>query len=263
VGRHPDGQHERRGRVTAVGPALDHVRQADEGLLAPPHDPDFVHQDPWRALRILGEFVDGFDALARVGRAVAVFGSARMSPDSPYYDAAVAVGHGLAERGYGVITGGGPGIMEAANRGAAEAGGLSIGLNIELPFEQQANAYANLRIDFRYFFARKMMFVRFASAYVVLPGGFGTLDELSECLTLVQTGKSRRIPIILVGGTFWQGFLDWLDDTVAAEGMIGENDVGLMRVIDEPDAIVEAIFEFYENRGFQPSRDEREKLLNL
>ena len=153
--------------------------------------------------------------------------------------------------------------MEAANRGAFAGKSPAIGLNILLPNEVGGNDFQDVSFDFRYFFARKMMFVRFASAYVVLPGGFGTLDELSECLTLVQTGKSRRIPIILVGGDYWQGLLDWLNDTVAGEGMIGEHDIGLMRVIDEPDAVVEAIFEFYESRGFQPSRDEREKLLNL
>jgi uncharacterized protein (TIGR00730 family) len=162
-----------------------------------------------------------------------------------------------------VISGGGPGLMQAANHGAHAGRAPAIGLNILLPHEQAGNEYKDISLNFRYFFARKMMFVRFASAYVVLPGGYGTLDELSECLTLVQTGKSRRIPIILVGGTYWQGLLAWLRDTVAAEGMIGEHDIGLMRVIDEPDSVVEAIFEFYESRGFQPSRDEREKLLDL
>ena len=153
--------------------------------------------------------------------------------------------------------------MQAANHGAHAGRAPAVGLNIELPNEQAGNQYQDVSLDFRHFFARKMMFVRFASAYVVLPGGFGTLDELTECLTLVQTGKTRRIPIVLVGGEFWQGFLDWLVDKVAGEGMIGEHDLGLMRVIDDPDAVVEAIFSFYENRGFQPSRDEREKLLNL
>jgi uncharacterized protein (TIGR00730 family) len=235
VDRQPDGQHERRGRITAVGRALNHVRQADEGLLAPPHDPDFVHQDPWRALRILGEFVDGFDALARVGRAVAVFGSARMSPDNPYYNAAVQVGHGLAERGYGVITGGGPGIMEAANRGAADAGGLSIGLNIELPFEQQANPYANLRIDFRYFFARKMMFVKYSEAFIVFPGGFGTLDELFEAVTLIQTGKVRHFPVVLYGSDYWRGLVEWARDTLLVEGMIGRQDLEILQLCDDPE----------------------------
>jgi uncharacterized protein (TIGR00730 family) len=235
--RHTDGQHERRGRITATGPALSHVGQADEGLLAPPRDPDFVHQDPWRALRILGEFVDGFDALARVGRAVAVFGSARIQPDSPYYQAAVTVGHGLAERGYGVITGGGPGIMEAANRGASEAGGLSIGLNIELPFEQKVNQYANLRIDFRYFFARKMMFVKYSEAFVVFPGGFGTLDELFEAVTLIQTGKVRHFPVVLYSSDYWGGLLEWARERLLPEGMISADDLDILRVCDDPDEV--------------------------
>jgi uncharacterized protein (TIGR00730 family) len=235
--RPAEGQHERRGRVTASGRALRHVRQADEGLLAPPSDPEFVHQDPWRALRILGEFVDGFDALARIGRAVAVFGSARMSPDNPYYDAAVAVGHGLAKRGYAVITGGGPGVMEAANRGAAEAGGLSIGLDIELPFEQKANRYANLRIDFRYFFARKVMFVKYSEAFVVFPGGFGTLDELFEAVTLIQTRKVRHFPVVLFGSEYWGGLVDWARDTLAPQGMIGPHDLDILQLCDDPDEV--------------------------
>jgi uncharacterized protein (TIGR00730 family) len=245
--RHTDGQHERRGRITTTGRALDGVRQADEGLLAPPRDPDFVHQDPWRALRILGEFVDGFDALARVGRAVAVFGSARMPADSPYYEAAIRVGHGLAERGYGVITGGGPGIMEAANRGAAEAGGLSIGLNIELPFEQKVNQYANLRIDFRYFFARKMMFVKYAEAFVVFPGGFGTLDELFEAVTLIQTGKVRHFPMVLFGSEYWSGLVDWARDRLLVEGMIGPRDLDILQLSDDPDEVC-ALATAYEAR---------------
>ncbi len=164
-----------------------------------------------------------------------MFGSARMSPDNRYYDAAVAVGHGLAERGYGVITGGGPGIMEAANRGAAEAGGLSIGLNIELPFEQKANPYANLRIDFRYFFARKMMFVKYAEAFVVFPGGFGTLDELFEAVTLIQTGKVRHFPVVLFGSDYWRGLVEWARDTLLPQGMIGELDLDILQLCDDPE----------------------------
>jgi uncharacterized protein (TIGR00730 family) len=192
-----------------------------------------------------------------------MFGSARVQSDHAYYETAKTIARKLSDAGFAVISGGGPGLMEAVNSGAHAGRAPAIGLNILLPHEQAGNEYKDISLNFRYFFARKMMFVRFASAYVVLPGGYGTLDELSECLTLVQTGKSRRIPIILVGGTYWQGLLAWLRDTVAAEGMIGEHDIGLMRVIDEPDSVVEAIFEFYESRGFQPSRDEREKLLDL
>ena len=220
-------------------------------------------QEAWRVLGIMAEFQMAADRLNGVRPAVSMFGSARIRNDHPYYETAKTIARKLSDAGFSVISGGGPGLMEAVNHGAHAGRAPAVGLNIVLPTEQAGNQYQDISVNFRYFFARKMMFVRFASAYVVLPGGFGTLDELTECLTLVQTGKSRRIPIILVGGTFWQGFLDWMEDKVAGEGMIGENDVGLMRVIDEPDAIVEAIFTFYENRGFQPSRDEREKLLNL
>jgi uncharacterized protein (TIGR00730 family) len=220
-------------------------------------------QEAWRVLGIMAEFQMAADRLNGVRPAVSMFGSARVKEDHPYYRTAKTIARKLSDAGFSVISGGGPGIMQAANNGAYEGRAPAIGLNIVLPNERSSNQYQDISINFRYFFARKMMFVRFASAYVVLPGGFGTLDELTECLTLVQTGKSRRIPIVLVGGVYWHGLLDWLTDKVAAEGMIGEHDVGLMRVIDDPDAVVEAIFSFYENRGFQPSRDEREKLLNL
>ncbi|MGE5739693.1 MAG: TIGR00730 family Rossman fold protein, partial [Betaproteobacteria bacterium] len=217
-------------------------------------------QEAWRVLGIMAEFQMAADRLNGVRPAVSMFGSARVSADHPYYQIAQTIARKLSDAGFSVISGGGPGIMEAANHGAHAGRAPAIGLNIVLPHEQASSPYQDISVNFRYFFARKMMFVRFASAYVVLPGGYGTLDELSECLTLVQTGKSRRIPIILVGGAYWQGLLDWLNETVAGEGMIGEHDIDLMRVIDEPDAVVEAIFSFYENRGFQPSRDEREKL---
>ena len=220
-------------------------------------------QEAWRLLGIMAEFQMAADRLNGVRPAVSMFGSARVQSDHAYYETAKTIARKLSDAGFAVISGGGPGLMEAVNSGAHAGRAPAIGLNILLPHEQAGNEYKDISLNFRYFFARKMMFVRFASAYVVLPGGYGTLDELSECLTLVQTGKSRRIPIILVGGTYWQGLLAWLRDTVAAEGMIGEHDIGLMRVIDEPDAVVEAIFEFYESRGFQPSRDEREKLLDL
>lgn len=220
-------------------------------------------QEAWRVLGIMAEFQMAADRLNGVRPAVSVFGSARVKPDHPYFTTARTIARKLSDAGFSVISGGGPGIMQAANQGAHAGRAPAVGLNIGLPNEQTSNQYQDIEINFRYFFARKMMFVRFASAYVVLPGGYGTLDELTECLTLVQTGKSRRIPIILVGSPYWQGLLDWLAGTVTAEGMIGEHDVDLMRVIDDPDAVVEAIFSFYENRGFQPSRDEREKLLNL
>jgi uncharacterized protein (TIGR00730 family) len=211
----------------------------------------------------MAEFQTAADRLNGLRPAVSMFGSARIKDDHPYYATAQTIARKLSDAGFAVISGGGPGLMEAANHGAHAGRAPAVGLNIVLPNERAGNQYQDVSLNFRYFFARKMMFVRFASAYVVLPGGYGTLDELTECLTLVQTGKSRRIPIILVGGAFWQGFLDWLRERLVAEGMIGEHDIDLMRVIDDPDAVVEAIFEFYENRGFQPSRDEREKLLNL
>jgi uncharacterized protein (TIGR00730 family) len=230
-------EQRRVGRVTTKGPAEDRMRSADEGLLERQEDPGFVHTDPWRVLRIMGEFVDGFDVLARVGLAVTVFGSARVKADSPYYAAAREVGHGLAERGFAVITGGGPGIMEAANRGASEAGGLSIGCNIELAHEQSPNPYANLSIDFRYFFVRKTMFVKYSEAFVVFPGGFGTLDELFEALTLIQTGKVKRFPVVLYGSEYWGGLLGWIEKRLAVEGMVSDVDLALVQVVDTTEEV--------------------------
>jgi uncharacterized protein (TIGR00730 family) len=230
-------EERRKGRVTTKGKGDQRLRQADEGLLQRQEDPGFVHTDPWRVLRIMGEFVDGFDVLARVGMAVTVFGSARIKEGSPYYDAAREVGRGLAERGYAVITGGGPGLMEAANRGAQEAGGLSIGCNIELPHEQSPNPYANLSIDFRYFFVRKTMFVKYSEAFVVFPGGFGTLDELFEALTLIQTGKVKRFPVVLYGSDYWSGLLDWVQSRLAVEGMVSAVDLALVQVVDTTEEV--------------------------
>ncbi len=230
-------EERRKGRVTTKGKGDQRLRQADEGLLQRQEDPGFVHTDPWRVLRIMGEFVDGFDVLARVGMAVTVFGSARIADGSPYYEAARAVGRGLAERGYAVITGGGPGLMEAANRGAQEAGGLSIGCNIELPHEQAPNPYANLSIDFRYFFVRKTMFVKYSEAFVVFPGGFGTLDELFEALTLIQTAKVERFPVVLYGSEYWSGLLDWLKERALEEGMVWARDLELIQVVDTTDEV--------------------------
>jgi uncharacterized protein (TIGR00730 family) len=230
-------EERRVGRVTTKGPAEERMRSADEGLLQRQEDPGFVHTDPWRVLRIMGEFVDGFDVLARIGLAVTVFGSARIQPDSPYYAAAREVGAGIAKRGFAVITGGGPGIMEAANRGANEAGGLSIGCNIELPHEQSPNPYANLSIDFRYFFVRKTMFVKYSEAFVVFPGGFGTMDELFEALTLIQTAKVKRFPVVLYGSDYWGGLLDWVHGTLATEGMVSASDLALVQVVDTTDEV--------------------------
>ena len=230
-------EERRKGRVTTKGEGDQRLRQADEGLLQRQEDPGFVHTDPWRVLRIMGEFVDGFDVLARVGMAVTLFGSARIKEGSPYYDAAREVGRGLAERGYAVITGGGPGLMEAANRGANEAGGLSIGCNIELPHEQSPNPYANLSIDFRYFFVRKTMFVKYSEAFVVFPGGFGTLDELFEALTLIQTSKVERFPVVLYGSEYWSGLLDWTRDRLLVDGMVSEADLDLIQVVDSTEEV--------------------------
>ena len=220
-------------------------------------------QEAWRVLGIMAEFQMATERLRGIRPAVSMFGSARIKAGHPYHDKTQEIARKLSDAGFSVISGGGPGLMEAANQGAFAGRSPAIGLNIMLPQEPGGNPYQDIGINFRYFFARKMMFVRFASAYVVLPGGFGTLDELTECLTLVQTGKSRRIPIILVGASFWRGLLDWFADKLVGEDMIGEHDLDLVRVIDDPDAIVEAIFHFYENRGFQPTLAEREKMLNL
>ena len=220
-------------------------------------------REAWRLLGIMAEFAIATESLQGIRPAISMFGSARVKPGHPYFEKAKEVARRLSDAGFAVISGGGPGLMEAANRGAQAGRAPSIGLNIQLPHERGERAFQDVPVDFLYFFSRKMMFVRFASAYVVLPGGFGTLDELSECLTLVQTGKSRRIPIILVGSAFWGGLLDWMREKLVAEGMVGERDLEMMQVIDDPDHVVEAIFRFYEGRGFQPTQEERERMLNL
>jgi uncharacterized protein (TIGR00730 family) len=216
---------------------------ADQRLLDSRGRADWRTRDAWRALRILSEFVEGFDTLSDLPPAVSVFGSARAKPDSPECQLAEALGAALAGAGYAVITGGGPGVMEAANKGASEAGGLSVGLGIELPFEQGINDWVDIGIDFRYFFARKTMFVKYAQAFVVLPGGFGTMDELFEALTLVQTRKVTRFPVVLMGTGYWQGLLDWMRDTMAAEGKIGPEDLELFCVTDDVDEAVRYIVE--------------------
>ena len=204
-------------------------------------DVEFLETDAWRALRIMGEFVEGFDSLARLGPAVTIFGSARVKPSDPSYKAAEELAAMFARRGITVITGGGPGVMEAANKGAAEAGGVSVGLGIELPHEQRLNDYVNLPLNFRYFFVRKTMFVKYAQGFVIFPGGYGTFDELFESLTLVQTGKIDHFPVILWGSEYWQPMIDWLEDPVAQEGMIAPADLHLFRLTDSNDEIVEII----------------------
>jgi uncharacterized protein (TIGR00730 family) len=214
---------------------------ADERLLER-QEPEFLHTDPWRIHRITAEFVHGFDALAEIEPpAVTVFGSARTPPDHPVYQAAVTTGRLFAEAGYTVITGGGPGIMEAANRGAQEGGGLSVGANIELPHEQNPNSYQDISLDFRYFFVRKTMFVKYSEAFVVFPGGFGTLDELFESLTLIQTHKVHRFPAVLYGARYWSGLLHWLRAMAVEEHNLGETDLDLLMVADSPQQAVEMV----------------------
>lgn len=215
----------------------------DQRLLDTRGPTDWVHTDSWRVLRIQSEFVEGFGLLAELPRAVSVFGSARTPLDSPEYELGRRLGAALAHAGYAVITGGGPGSMEAVNRGASEAGGISVGLGIELPFEQRLNDWVDLGISFRYFFVRKTMFVKYAQAFVILPGGFGTLDELFEALTLVQTRKVNQFPVILLGRAYWQGLLDWLDTSVRGHGYVAAPDVSLLRCTDDLDEVIGAIAE--------------------
>ena len=215
----------------------------DQRLLDSRGPTDWVHADPWRVLRIQAEFVEGFGALAELGPAVSVFGSARARRDSPLYTASEQVGRGLAEAGYAVITGGGPGVMEAVNKGALEAGGTSVGLGIELPFEQALNDYVDIGVNFRYFFARKMMFVKYARGFVVMPGGFGTLDELFEAVTLVQTGKVTSFPIILFDRSYWKGLVDWLGASAVGAGTISATDLERLTVTDDVDEAVQVIVE--------------------
>lgn len=213
----------------------------DQRLLAKDGDAEWVHGDPWRVMRIQSEFVEGFGALAELGPAMSVFGSARTKPGHPDYELAVEVGRRLVERGYAVITGGGPGIMEAANKGASEAGGVSVGLGIELPFEQGMNQWVDLGVNFRYFFARKTMFVKYASGFVVLPGGFGTFDELFEALTLVQTHKVTEFSIVLVGTDYWAPMMEWLRGPVLERGMISAADLDLVKIVDTAEDAVEIV----------------------
>jgi hypothetical protein len=201
-------------------------------------------EESWRIFRIMAEFVEAIDALSKVQRAVSIFGSARTRPEDPFYQKAEYLGRRLVEKGFGVITGGGPGIMEAANKGAAEAGGKSVGMNIRLPFEQKLNPYANISIDYRYFFIRKVMFVKYAVAYIILPGGFGTMDELFEALTLIQTRRIKSFPVILMGTAYWQGLLHWLKETLLADGMILPEDLDLIQMIDDPDEAVRHILKY-------------------
>jgi len=227
------------GETTNRGP-LERKTQ-DEQLLESPRPDEFTHTDPWRVLRIMGEFVEGFDELASLNRGISIFGSARSKPDAPDYKAAEETAALLVAEGFAVITGGGPGVMEAANKGAFEAGGLSVGCNIELPFEQRPNAYQTKSLTFKYFFVRKMMFVKYSLGFIIFPGGFGTFDELFEALTLIQTKKIRNFPIILFGSSYWNGLLKWLHDVVMAEGKISDIDFRMIQIADSPAEVVEIV----------------------
>jgi uncharacterized protein (TIGR00730 family) len=235
-------------RTRRQGPAMLRGRAVpatttDQRLLDGRGAADWVHADPWRVLRIQAEFVEGFGLLAELPKAVSVFGSARTKPDNPEYELAVDIGARLHDAGYAVITGGGPGIMEAANKGCDQNGGLSVGLGIELPFEQKLNDHLDIGLEFRYFFVRKTMFVKYSQAFVVLPGGFGTLDELFEAITLVQTKKITRFPIVLVGTEFWGGLIDWIKKSMLTSGKISPQDIDLIHLTDDPEEVVRIIHE--------------------
>ena len=251
AGRVPPSQAEHTRQVGAtrvIDEAIrDHVVVTeDEKLLQHAHDDaDFIRSDPWRVLRIMSEVIEGFDVLAKTEKGVAVFGSARVGPDDPMYEKAVEVSRILAEAGFSIITGAGPGIMEAANKGARLGGGPSIGCNIELPFEQGANPYVDTLVNFRYFFVRKTMFIKYSSAFIIFPGGFGTLDELFEAVTLIQTGKIYQFPVILMGRRYWAGLLRWLHTRVLLEKKIGPADLDLLFLTDDPQEAAQAVITAY------------------
>ena len=247
---------------TLRGPMLlrtegDQASTFDQRLLESGADHEWQHADPWRVLRIQGEFVAGFDALSKLPKAVTVFGSARTTPEDASYQLGVDVGRKLAEHSYAVITGGGPGIMEAANRGAHEAGGLSVGLGIELPHEQGLNEYVDLGLNFRYFFARKTMFLKYSQAFICLPGGMGTMDEFFEVMCMVQTGKVTNYPIVLMGTEYWSGLLEWMDNTLAASGYINEGDRELFLLTDDPDEALSHIIQRHQVMSDKRIREPR------
>ena len=245
----PHRRVRRQGPVTLRGKQIP-ATTTDQRLLDRRGPSDWVHTDPWRVMRIQAEFVEGFGLLAELGIAVSVFGSARSQRESPEYKLAEEISAGLVRAGYTVITGGGPGIMEAANKGAAEAGGVSVGLGIELPLESGLNDYVNVGVEFRYFFVRKTIFVKYSQAFVVLPGGYGTMDELFEALTLVATGKITMFPIVLVGSDYWAPLLDFLKNTMLGRGFIGASELALLRVVDDPEEVVKIIKEAHTDLEF-------------
>jgi uncharacterized protein (TIGR00730 family) len=222
-----------------------------------------MSRESWKIFQIMAEFVGGFERLSDIQPSVSIFGSARIPSSHPYYALTEEIARKLADAGFSVVSGGGPGLMEAANKGAFYGKSPSVGLNIVLPHEQSTNPYQDVSLTFQHFFARKVMFVKYAKAYVCMPGGFGTLDELVEALTLIQTGKSTRMPIILVHRPYWQGLVEWFKQVLVSQGMIDEADLGLFTVVDNADEVVDTIFRFYETRGFETSEEEREVKLNL
>jgi uncharacterized protein (TIGR00730 family) len=207
---------------------------------------DFIHEDPWRVFRIMSEFVEGFEVLSEVGNAVSIFGSSRLKPGNRYYKLTEEIAYLLAKEGFAIITGSGPGVMEAANKGAKRAGGHSVGLNIQIPLEQKPNKYVDMLIDFRYFFVRKVMFVKYAKAFVIMPGGYGTLDEFTEAINLIQTKRISKFPVVLFGSEYWRGMLDWLKNTVLKHGNINKQDLNIFTLVDSPKEVVEVIKKFYE-----------------
>ena len=219
--------------------------------------------DSWKIFQIMSEFVEGFQQLADLSPSVSIFGSARFKPDNPYYQVTEEISRLLSDSGFAVVSGGGPGVMEAANKGAFAGKSASVGLNIKLPHEQSGNPYQDISLNFKYFFARKVMFVKYASAYVVMPGGFGTLDEMAEILTLVQTGKSKRIPIILFGTTFWTGLLEWFESSLIQTGTINAGDMDLFQLTDDPQFVVDAIFNFYEGVELDQIIDDSQLMIDL
>lgn len=232
-------------------------------IRTPTINDSLMSRESWKIFQVMAEFVEGYERLVHIPPSVSIFGSARIAPGHPWYELTCQTAKALSEAGYSVVTGGGPGIMEAANKGAKEGPSLSVGLNIVLPNEESANPYQDISLRFRHFFTRKVMFVKYASAYVVMPGGFGTLDELAEILALVQTGKTRKIPIILVCKTFWKDLLAWFKSTLVEEGMINAEDLNLYKIVDTPEEVVAALEEFYKDRSIIPSEKEQEIMSSL
>jgi len=226
-------------------------------------DDSDLSRESWRIFQIMAEFVEGFQKLAHSKPSISMFGSARVAPDHPYYQRGEKIARLLSDAGFNIVSGGGPGMMESFNKGAYAGKSDSIGLNIQLPHEQVTNGFQDMSLFFRHFFSRKVMFVKYASAYIVLPGGFGTLDEMAEILTLIQTGKSRRIPIVLVDSGFWNGLIDWFRQTLVPEGMISEQDLDLFTVVEEPEQVLEVIFSYYKNKNYDLTPNEKEKQLEL